>query len=1476
MINWNKLQPYKTNKQKSFEQLCYQIAVKLYTSEGVFTPIDDSGGGDGVEFYLTMASGEEWGWQAKYYEGDIRLRHKNRKPNIIDSLNRAIQVHPNLTIWYLCLPLDLTPDENIWLNTELVKHIPTGKRIKIIPWVETFIHEKINQPQFNGLKQSFFNDLELSNDWFKKAFDKSFSVVKNKFDEILYVPNEEFEYWYVNPLLCNSKFVEHRIEYYPRKLEELYLDAKEKLKTLNYTNDVWRPLFNEHIKRYYEFNHTIEILLPLFKQRLKNITPNNLFKLTEENYENEIAFFESIISELDEFRRKWKEDIIENTEDEKKSNLEQSQKIWAIESVYKEFIEEVKYYVGHSIIPFEMRLAHYLGNGGHGKTNLAVGITKGYLDDHFPAIYIPAIQFTGANPISEQILSILDIRTDYTFSDFLDCLDELGKIYNKRIPVVLDGLNEALNIQGVINERLSIDIPQLEAEFLSRSNLALLTTCRTSYKVAIWGNANHEDKRFHSLYGFTNHEDKKKLIRKYFSHYKVQTDLSFLSLERFTNPLYLKMFCESVNPEKKNIKQVTLGFDSIYSIFENFVRLCDSNVSKRIQRAGKIAPSASTKNLATTVLGRIAKHLWVNHQRAFQLDDLIKMADGKLTYDYKDSITKALLDEELLFIRNWSNKGENVYLTYDLMAGYFIAKYLVENISDFKKFFKSKEINFLIGDEYSTLHPNHEDIIAGLCSLLPIKKGIFIHDLVNKPNQKQTLLERKLFEKSIASTILLSPEYIPNEQIELIGRLAMQLKNMIYLVNLSEEVLFVSNHPFNFSFWSKILTELTMSDRDVSWTEHLRTFRDNFLDDLITEFELLQASPSLSHEQTEKIYLVSDFLKWTFTSTNKKLKAKSANALYKFSIKFPVFFFKEFYESFKINDPSIYEWMITVLYNTIIFILKNCKDDYESEIIKLSKFLSTEVLSRKGEYTTNNIVTRNYAFDILQLLVRKNKNVAKIIDLEKVKEEFKYCGVTKWKQVSDLNEGQYRDGNSLIDYYFEKEKMPYIASRLGSEYKRSPRYLEILAKLRWRAYQLGYQFELFGEIDIEIAKRKHWGDMFASTDRYADKYVEIAFLEYCGYLEAKNSLETYNDIGYLRTFKLKHDPTEINISDNNKLPTFRFVDKDYIHNAISSKKWFDDTSVPDMKDYLITDSFMEKKGNWVLLHSLVHQHKKSLERQMFFKVDTVLIKNKNIKAARKAFVKETKLGWAHNNIPYTQHIHESEIPDAESIPYNEFTKWQYSLSSKTVEREYTKKTLLKDGKKLNDKQADLLWDSILKELHFICSPRVHSSEYEMPMIRIQYEDDNQNESIEDVFKRMKIELVEEKFLKSELQKIEKEIEVFIPVRSHKNKIYLCKNIIDFLQLSSPYGSTDLFDQDQMLSSFNYTYEVEYVDQETFTYVRKDLLDKYLHENSLTMFQIIWGERDYYPKDGDWMSVANQAQKRKWTEFYEAIEYFPLK
>ena len=83
MIDWSKLKPYQNDTRKSFEELCYQIAKKKYGSLGKFTSIDDSGGGDGVEFFLTLHDGTQWGWQVSspytffLLNGDMEL-NRNR------------------------------------------------------------------------------------------------------------------------------------------------------------------------------------------------------------------------------------------------------------------------------------------------------------------------------------------------------------------------------------------------------------------------------------------------------------------------------------------------------------------------------------------------------------------------------------------------------------------------------------------------------------------------------------------------------------------------------------------------------------------------------------------------------------------------------------------------------------------------------------------------------------------------------------------------------------------------------------------------------------------------------------------------------------------------------------------------------------------------------------------------------------------------------------------------------------------------------------------------------------------------------------------------------------------------------------------------------------------------------------------------------------------------------------------------------
>jgi hypothetical protein len=106
-VDWSRLESYKNDKRKSFEELCYQVARRLYEPHGTFYSIDDSGGGDGVEFYLTLADGTEWGWQAKFYHPSLRL-DTSRKRSIKKSLTKSLEKHQRLTKWYLCTPTEFT------------------------------------------------------------------------------------------------------------------------------------------------------------------------------------------------------------------------------------------------------------------------------------------------------------------------------------------------------------------------------------------------------------------------------------------------------------------------------------------------------------------------------------------------------------------------------------------------------------------------------------------------------------------------------------------------------------------------------------------------------------------------------------------------------------------------------------------------------------------------------------------------------------------------------------------------------------------------------------------------------------------------------------------------------------------------------------------------------------------------------------------------------------------------------------------------------------------------------------------------------------------------------------------------------------------------------------------------------------------------------------------------------------------------
>ena len=182
MIEWSKLKAYQNNKYRSFEELCYQIAKGLHEEKGHFTSIDDSGGGDGVEFYLTLPNGDQWGWQAKFYYPEPRLNKSNRKDSIEKSLKKACEIHPRLKKWFLCTPTEFTTDkdkknEQDWFDNILPKSIPENMCVALEHWGDSDFNNWLSKPRFSGKRNYFFGELELDMNWFQRQFNKQMASV---------------------------------------------------------------------------------------------------------------------------------------------------------------------------------------------------------------------------------------------------------------------------------------------------------------------------------------------------------------------------------------------------------------------------------------------------------------------------------------------------------------------------------------------------------------------------------------------------------------------------------------------------------------------------------------------------------------------------------------------------------------------------------------------------------------------------------------------------------------------------------------------------------------------------------------------------------------------------------------------------------------------------------------------------------------------------------------------------------------------------------------------------------------------------------------------------------------------------------------------------------------------------------------------------------------------------------------------------
>ncbi len=891
-------------------------------------------------------------------------------------------------------------------------------------------------------------------------------------------------------------------------------------------------------------------------------------------------------------------------------------------------------------------------------------------------------------------------------------------------------------------------------------------------------------------------------------------NLTLAPLIQFKHPIYLKIYFEtkkrSINSEESDY----IGEQALFEIFDEYLVVCNKAICNSLNRH-------ESASIVQTELNKIAEYLWTNRCRHIPFEKLGDIVDSKPLdeLDWDSSKSQAILNEDLLVYRDWGQFGESVYFTYDLLGGYLIAKYLLEQAADDAQGFLNSEeiIAALFSEDYQTLHPMHEDIGKCLAALLPTKTGKFLHQLLNN---------EKAFNLSIYTLFEISPKYINGDCISLIARLFEFPQCRKPLLELAETTIGHSNHPFNAPFWSDQLIALSMPERDLSWSEYIRLYRESFEKRLNRFEETCQSDQELSDIGKERLHLSAEYIMWILTSTVRPLRDQATRALYWYGRRFSHEFFELVLKSFTINDPYVSERMLAAIYG-IAMARQNDREDtsFVKEALPLyARQLYENMFKPNAPHSTTHILARDYAKRTIDIALIHHPELLTADEFERITPPFTDGGIREWGESENKNEGEYEKGPAPLQMDFEKYT---LKSLIKYDNENPDAYKRIRANVYWRIYDLGFSLESFGEIDGLLLRENYRkysrsGDG-RKTDRYGKKYSWIAYFELAGFRQDQGTLPDYNDNS--RCIEVDIDPS---FPDEHR--EYNLVREDFLGDReASTEQWVLKTPTPDLTPYLNVDQLSDEQGSWVLLHGHLGQEDKQDKRKMSAWMQGLIVKPENMDEIVEILKKQENIdGHTVPFIPEDYRTYAGEIPWCDTYPANNWQEFSFLVRKYTIPKKQFE--LLRGGEPIPLIDDFELWDTTRKLIE-------------------KNDEQRLNELLRERNLEIRIKTVDE-------EKFEhKDFEVLVPVRYNcceesrsaanpRRSIALPnKEISDCLNLYKKPQSFDLFEKDtNRRASISFEYGDIWSNSQNFTYLRRDLLERFLAEIGGELIWVIWGNR----------------------------------
>lgn len=868
-----------------------------------------------------------------------------------------------------------------------------------------------------------------------------------------------------------------------------------------------------------------------------------------------------------------------------------------------------------------------LGEWGTGKTHFLCDTARRATGEGTPALVVLASTLEPGLDPTDAVAKSTDLAA--SGRQLLDQLEVLGRRARRRALLMIDAINEG--DPDTWQQRIS----GVARRMRGYPHVGLVLSCRSPFERAIV-TTDRQRKLFVSVHhpGFAAQEFDAQL--EYFTHYGIAPPQVPLLTPEFSRPLFLKLLCISLSDmspagRHRQLRDIWSGQKGMALVLERFATAIGKPIENHFgfdaRECWRILKGTGGHPGIAGTMAAFGRDFLTRPESVSTIAD----ATG-CSHDVADRLLKRMLADGLLAEEMRYHDDmviEAVTFPYQRFGDHLIARHLLEtHLSPTGATEQSIRRLFYagrpLGRPFEMERGSSRFKAPGLAEALMLefpermrRTGLPKEILHYLPQSrrcvgplKEAFLEGLYWRSSssfsqetdriVRYLLEIDDHWTRDEVLEVLATLATRAR-----------------HPHNAGRLYGHLKQLTMSERDVYWSEFLRR-RDEesviyrLLGWVERRFGLQRPEPA---DEVENELL---FLSLLLTTTERVLRDRATRAIVWLGLRYPSELFAGCLRSLEFNDPYVSERMLAAAYGVAMRQWSALDGgSLRASIVSFARQLVRLMFLPGAPHATTHTLTRDYALGVIKLARRVDRHAIATRHVH-------HLAAANWATgrgfppAGQIDDAVAEAVKEVLHMDFKNYTIGSLVPERSNYHMEHPEYQEVRKQILWRVADLGYTMTTFGEIDKSI-NRYAWNRQDGNrTDRYGKKYSWIAFYEMYG---------ARADLGRLDPHRVLERSADCDLDPSFPEPVLEWsppVPDLFTGNPALPAEWLRSGPVPNYDSLTELDEVDGIPGPWVLLDGFLLE--RSGEREVFTFVRGLFLRQKVIGRLRQAVRASRYLG----------------------------------------------------------------------------------------------------------------------------------------------------------------------------------------------------------------------------------------------------------